>query len=198
MESVRAFLALELNDEARAVLAQLLKEFRQTSTRASWVRPENLHLTLHFLGDIVLTDFDSAFRELELSVAQIDSFVTTLQGVEAAPNVRRPRLVWACVPGAPDALTELSRVVRSLTNGLIAQPDTRPFTPHVTLGRIRDPRSAGPVLDIVNRNHAVRIGEFAVTRVALFRSTLARDGARYELLRDFPLRWTSSSERPTA
>lgn len=177
---IRAFAAITLPDGVvgeLTLLQHMLPLPRQ-------VAPENLHLTLVFLGSLhedTLEDVHLAFSRL-----RAPPFDLTLRGVEAFGGAR-PRNVWAGV--APSAgLTHLQRKVETAARGAGVAIEARRFTPHVTLGRFRPDEADMPRLERGMVDCAgFSAGPFAVTRFALMRSHLGRAGAEYDVLESYAL-----------
>jgi 2'-5' RNA ligase len=166
-------------------LAQEIDALRPHAGAIAWVAPDNLHITLKFLGSL-----DEA--RLADVVATIASVVTTpafdvlLRGLGAFPAPARPRVIWAGAADAP-AFTDLATALEGGFAGLGFPPEERGFTPHVTLGRVREPRR-DPALAAMLCAAATRpFGTLRVARVSLMRSDLSPRGARYTELHGWPL-----------
>jgi 2'-5' RNA ligase len=176
----RAFFALSIGDDARLELARAIERLRAEAwgERVRWVRPENLHLTLRFLGDVETDRVAGLLASLRGALAGTGAFECRATRVGGFPSASRTRVVAAAVePEAPlVALGErVERVV--LDAGFDAEP--RPFRAHVTLGRVRRPPLRGAAIDSPLAGAPLR-----VDRVVLYRSELGRDGSRYTELGD--------------
>jgi 2'-5' RNA ligase len=180
----RAFLALTLDDETRSAVAAIIERLRPLSQAVAWVPEPNLHLTLKFLGnqsEARLAEVRDAVAE---AVAASAPFTLTLHGVGAFPGMERPRILWVGVADGALAARELQGKVEAalVRRGFAA--DTRPWHPHLTIGRVFDDRrwrrEAGPALREAVAEAARRsFGVLAVGRVVLMRSDLSPRGARY-------------------
>jgi len=170
---VRAFFAIDLGAAARGAARAALAQLRDApgGDAVRWVRPEGLHVTLHFLGDIAFSQAAPLARSVGETVQGIEPFRLELGGARRFPSARRPRGLALDVQPAGSLVELAAAVGRGLLREGIA-PESRPFRPHVTLGRIR--RGAGPD----PRGIAVAAST-AVDEVVLFRSELSRSGARY-------------------
>ncbi|HOF41059.1 MAG TPA: RNA 2',3'-cyclic phosphodiesterase [Candidatus Hydrogenedentes bacterium] len=181
---MRCFIAVELPGETRAELQEMAGQLRRAGIRASWVRPENMHLTLRFLGDIDEDQVQMAGERLDRDCRGISPFSLVVESAGAFPNPRRPSVIWAGVGPLDGGLSELQAVTEQVATGIGLKPEKRPFRPHLTLARVRRPEEAGDV------GHALAIlanfrGEaFAVSGVTLFSSTLTPKGAVYKRIRE--------------
>ena len=191
-DTLRAFFAIELGDDSRASLAALIGRFREISSKVSWVRPENLHLTLRFLGDIDRAALEHLAEGLAEPLQQVDSFRVRVRGVGAFPNARRPGVIWAAVARPPEPLMAAQALVEAAARAAGLEAERQAFVPHITLGRVRNRRAAPGVIEAIDREKDLEVGEFTVRSVSLFSSELTPHGAIYRKLRDFPLKWTST------
>lgn len=185
---VRSFLAVLLPEEVRQRLWREAQPLREAVGRVAWVRVENLHVTLRFLGSVDEATLRRAADALAAACAQTSPFTVTLGGLGGFPGLRAPRVAWAGVAVGGEMLVALhARVERALAERGVP-PEGRPFHPHVTLGRTRDPRGApelGRALAAVVG--AGPYGEVRVDAVHLMRSELDPTGARYGTLVRAPL-----------
>jgi len=141
-----------------------------------------MHLTLAFLGEVSQGFLDSAREQLTDVAGRQEAFTMQLKGLGAFPSPSRARVVWIGTDEGKDDVCSLQNgVVRALTS-VGYQPERRPFSPHLTIGRLRLP-------DDVSRAVAVQFATevFTIDRVALFRSVLGSAGPTYSVLAEFPL-----------
>jgi 2'-5' RNA ligase len=182
--AIRAFIAIELDDAVRRAAAKVARALREGpgGDRVRWVRPENLHVTLRFLGDVESARVPSIARNLREAVAGLDSFPMHLGPVGAFPSARRPRVVVIDV--APrEPLEQLAEAVERAVVKEGLEPEKRRFRPHLTLGRASG-RAFPPVTAPVTA-----VGEsLVVDEIVLFRSELRRSGAIHTPLECIALR----------
>ena len=172
-ETIRAFIAIELDDGVRSALARLTRALRERpgGDRVRWVRPENLHVTLRFLADIASERVPSIAGRVRQAAAGQPGFRMHLGGVAAFPSARRPRVV-AVEVGPREPLEQLAEAVERAVVNEGLEPEPRRFQPHLTLGRV-GARARPPVTAPVTAE-----GEsLDVSEIVLFRSELRRDGA---------------------
>lgn len=176
---LRLFVGIALPEEARAVLAALAGGL----PGARWVAPENMHLTLRFVGEV---DDDLA-EDLDAALAGVPGapFDLTLNGLGAFESRNRVRAVWVAAEAGPELPALQARVESAAVRAGFA-PESRKFMPHVTVARLKNAPS-GKVTPYLERNGGFRSGPFTVTDFQLFRSHLGKAGPRYEVLADYPL-----------
>ena len=172
---IRAFLAVEIGEVARRSAADVSRSLRSRpgGDAVRWVRPESLHITLRFLGDVEPAIVPKLVACVAEGVRGLECFEARLVGVHGFPSARRPRVVVLDVaPREP-----LEALAAAVERGALAAgfaPESRPFRPHLTLGRVRDP--AAPDLEGAPEP---ALAPFPVREAVLFRSELRQSGARY-------------------
>ncbi|HSM57803.1 MAG TPA: RNA 2',3'-cyclic phosphodiesterase [Candidatus Sulfomarinibacteraceae bacterium] len=177
MESIRAFIAIDLSEEARAVLANAGETLarRVPSGVVKWVSPQKMHLTLRFLGDTPLEKLDELFAALDRTVSAHPPFSLHLDELGCFPNRRRPRVVWVGVQGDTAQAEALRDDIEEMAAAMGWEPEQRPFRPHLTLGRVKE---KGAALDLP-WGQGVAPAKIAVDAVHLFESQLRPSGAVY-------------------
>ncbi|HSA56751.1 MAG TPA: RNA 2',3'-cyclic phosphodiesterase [Gemmatimonadaceae bacterium] len=184
---MRAFLALNLDGELRERLHRDTAALRAAAPDATWVRAENLHLTLKFLGDVDPPHARLLADTLQATVARHPVIQATLAGAGAFPDLRRPRVIWI---GARDqsALKALAADVDRACAAAGFPPEARPFSAHVTLGRVKRPLGRDAAGALASAAHAVAASyPVRLGSVDLMQSELAPGGSRYSVVASLPL-----------
>lgn len=196
---IRAFIAIKLSDDLKrqieGVQADLERQVsRQGKTgrigKIGWVRPEGIHLTLKFLGEIPEAQVEAVGAVVRRAASAVGPFVLEARGLGAFPNPRAPRVLWLGLhgePGAMDALQRLQAAVEEGVAGLGFQRDDRAFTPHLTLARVRDRGAAAPLEQVLAADRDRVVGGFQADALALIKSELRPSGAVYTTLVEVPL-----------
>ena len=191
-QTIRSFIAIELPQAVKTGLQQLQTEL--TLPQYSFVKcvsPEGIHLTLKFLGNISAQKVTDITGVMEQASQGVNPFQLRLTEVGAFPNMRRPRVLWVGIKGEVDKLVDWQQ---RLDNGLVPlgfAKETRPFTPHLTLARVRENCSPGDRLhfgEMLAGAHAEVDYKFTVTSLNLMRSQLLPAGAVYSRLAEVKLK----------
>lgn len=186
---MRAFIAIDLPDAIRAVLREKQGAFRAVCPEARWTRPEGIHLTLKFLGEISEARVKQVSDALG-ALGPVEVFEIAVKGFGFFPDARRPRVFWAGLE-APPVLPELARRVEAALEPLGFPGEHRPFTPHLTLARFNIPRPQPALQELLERDpgggpEPAVLGRFAVSEFFLFESKLSPHGAAYAKIARFP------------
>ena len=171
---IRAFVAIPLPEALRNRLAELTRQLQRELPTVRWNRPETLHLTLRFFGEIAEESLEK-IAEIMLSIGRLHPpFVAELTGLGAFPAADRARVFWLGVRD-PGALAALQAALEQRLPEAGIPREQRPFTPHLTLGRQRGrDLVAGPVL---TRWRTLECGSLPVSRLILYESRLQAGGA---------------------
>lgn len=179
---MRSFLAVELPGELKRELGRILEELRQCGADVKWVRPEAIHLTLKFLGEIN----PEQVGETRLAVQEVaryhGPFKIEARGLGCFPRLEQPRVVWVGLEGEKWKLEALQRDVENALMKFGFPKEERPFKPHLTLGRVRSPKARLALVEKLKDRKEMQVGEFIVGSVILFKSELLPSGARYTKL----------------
>jgi len=182
-ELTRSFIAIEVSEGARAQIGELLKDLRQEPGIAvRWVEPRLVHLTLVFLGEVTQGFLVSARLRLADAAKRHPRFALQLKGLGAFPHPRRARVVWVGTEEGREEACLLQADVAASLRSIGFQLEKRPFSPHLTIGRLRVP---GDVSRVVTAHFESE--RFGIARVVLFRSVLGPKGPSYTSLAEFPL-----------
>jgi len=180
---VRLFIALETPAAVRESLAALLDSLRALSAQPRWVRPENLHVTLKFIGEWQ-PDKLEALRSA-LDAVRLDQPVTLdFRGLGFFPNEKRARVFWAGIEASPNLIT-LASEIEHATEKLGAPREQRAFSAHLTLARFEPPGLPEKLRGAIQENVAREFGSLHTNRFNLIESKLKPSGAEYTTLQTF-------------
>ena len=182
---IRCFIALELTSGIQQKLAAILKILKENiSEGVKWVPPENIDLTLKFLGDVQVEDIDPVKRGLEQAVGGIHPIRVSLTGLGAFPGMAKPRVVWVGLEADPVTGLLVNNIDQVI--GKIGYPgDNKPLTPHLTLGRTSKSINSRQMVLLSNflKSNPFQIDmQDTLRNVTLFRSSLTPSGAVYNRL----------------
>lgn len=182
----RLFVALPLPATVKAELNALVHVLKRVAPGVRWVRPEHMHVTLRFLGDVDDTQSPGLVESLR-GITELSPFTFHLAGVGAFPDRKRPRVVWTGVESGRDGMEALAAHVEKSVVAAGLPPEDRPFSPHLTLGRVKDPGDFTALWQTVGEvpfsGQSVQVAD-----VRLIWSTLTPAGPVYRDVESFPLR----------
>jgi 2'-5' RNA ligase len=181
---VRLFVALDIPSAVRENLATLLKSLRAVSPQTRWVRPENLHVTLKFMGELPETKLP-ATRSALAAVHSDQPVSVDFRGLGFFPNEKRPRVFWAGIEASPNLKT-LAADVERVVEKLGIPRERRPFSPHLTLARFEPPGLPEKLRSAIQENMAREFGSFRTNQYQLIESKLKLSGGEYTTLESFP------------
>jgi 2'-5' RNA ligase len=191
--TIRTFVAVELPEDVEQALTSVQEELRAHMGRAGnairWVRPEGIHLTLQFLGDVSEASIPNIVNALQAASIGSRRISLELGGLGVFPNLRRPRVLWAGLHGTTQDMKDLDMLHRAVSEGLTPlgfKPDKR-FDPHLTLGRVRDtvrPGELAAISDVVSSQSNLMVSRlpFQIDAISLMKSDLQPGGSIYTRL----------------
>jgi len=201
---MRSFVAVELPEPILEAVGQLSGRLRASGARVTWVKPENMHLTLRFLGEVDEDNINRLKTILSDSYRGMSPFTLSVRGVSAFPNMRRPSVVWVGAVEAREARSQVELgnepalgneraeaietaylAAESAARAIGLPPEEKAFHPHLTLARIKDAREAPPLVACLERERDFCAGDFTVRSVSLFSSRLTPHGPVYQRLEEF-------------
>ena len=191
MSLVRAFIAVELPIELRQAACTATSKLRtEIGELVRWVPIENMHLTLKFLGDVSPSNMEMLSQMLRAETDLVHCFDLRFSGLGSFPSPKRPRVIYVGIQ-APAALETLQRGIESASRRLGYESEDRGFSPHLTIGRVRQNVSAAEQQAIRRTLESTKIdslGSARVDSVQLFKSDLRPTGSVYIRLFSAPLR----------
>jgi 2'-5' RNA ligase len=178
--TIRSFIAIELNKDIQESLAKIQSQLRAARADVKWVKPENIHLTLKFLGNIdidLITKINGIFEELG---KKYQSFPADLNTLGAFPKIKNPRVIWAGMQKGKDEVIVIVKELEKQLAKIGIAKEEKEFHPHVTLGRLRSPYNRASLVEALEKNSKVPTLNFTVDKIVLFKSTLTPKGPIYE------------------
>lgn len=192
MQPIRTFIAIELNDALHHALADVQARLKRDAIARAirWVAPENIHLTLKFLGDVDAAHIPALERAIARVCNEVAPFTLTISGAGAFPNTRKPNVIWVGARGQVEIAARLAEQIDAACATLGFAREERAFTPHLTLGRVK--RDASPserqrLGALIESARIGDVGELRVERVAVMKSDLTPAGSVYTRLAECAL-----------
>ena len=178
-ETFRAFIAIDLPESVKSFLSEAQEALKSYGFGVKWVRPQNIHLTLKFLGDTATADTDKIAEAMTLAARNCPIVSLTARGVGVFPNARRPRVIWAGLNGQVEALVNLQQTLNAHLADLGFATDTRGFKSHLTLGRVKGKIASDRMIAAIDKLKEFESELFETHEVVLFKSELRPSGAVY-------------------
>jgi len=187
-QAMRCFISITLPEEIKRGMTAIQGRLRASGADVSWTRPEGMHLTLKFLGEVeekILPEMEAA---LNAAVRGRSSFFLKVSGIGTFPDMRRPRVIWIALKEHGNNLIRLQRGVEEKFNEIGFPQEDRDFTPHITLGRIRSQKNVEKLLSLIEKEKDVELNGFDASCVHLMQSQLKPTGAVYTELYSAPVK----------
>lgn len=183
-DPVRCFVAVDIDREIRTTVGVFLETLRREFRGIKWVKPDNLHLTLKFLGNVEPGAVEGVGAALDNAVNGRTPFTLNFSGAGLFPDRGSPRVLWIGVTAGAEEMTALGAAVEESLSPLGFPPESRPFTPHLTIGRVKNIGTPRMLAEAMADAADIGWGESVVDRIHLVRSELFPSGPRYSILHD--------------
>jgi 2'-5' RNA ligase len=183
-EFVRAFLAFEIdNPDVKKKLIETQKLSIQTGADLKLVEPDNIHITVRFLGDITLKIADKVFEEMKK--VQFIPLNVHINGLGVFPSLSYPRVLWAGIAEGAEQLKNVFTQLEPRLQGIGFQPDPKGFSPHLTIARVRSATNKAQLAEFVTKNAKHDFGIVKAKCLRLKQSELTPNGPIYSTLKEF-------------
>ncbi|MBN2453398.1 MAG: RNA 2',3'-cyclic phosphodiesterase [Candidatus Omnitrophica bacterium] len=185
---MRAFIAIDISESFRGVLERVEASLKYAGADVKWADPASIHLTLKFLGEINDEKCADVKSALDAIAGSVRPFEMTLKALGAFPEMRHPRVIWVGLDRGASEATALAGLVESALSELGFAKEERPFSPHLTIGRVRSPLNRDKLIDKISSVSAgfqpSDAGSYKVSSIILFQSTLTPKGSIYSKLHE--------------
>jgi 2'-5' RNA ligase len=188
MNTVRSFIAIEINPENRAKFIEIQKELSQINADIKLVEPHNIHLTLHFLGNQNLETIEKIKNKLKPIFEKLSTFEFQPQGLGAFPNRNNPRVIWVGIGEGSDNIENIFNHSKDVLKDIGIDLEDRKFHPHLTLARIKSGKNKHLLTQFLTAYHPPEFHLQKAEEVILFKSTLTPKGPIYEKLYSWRLK----------
>ncbi|OGX17104.1 MAG: 2'-5' RNA ligase [Omnitrophica WOR_2 bacterium RBG_13_44_8b] len=190
---MRTFIAIELPEEIRDALAKLEQQLKSAQADVKWVAPENIHLTLKFLGEIDDKKSESIINITNDIASHENPFQARISSIGAFPKMSALRVIWVGIDKGDEETRKIALELENLIAKLGIPKEDRPFSSHITIGRTRSAINRERLVQELNKFGGQLTQEnleFSVTKITLFKSTLTPHGPIYEILNEAHLKTT--------
>ena len=176
---MRLFIAIELPNEIKQGIAKVQEDLKKTGANAGWTRPEGMHLTLKFLGEVPEVKVPEIMQTLDDAAKGTGKLSLSIEGAGAFPHTKNPRVIWIGVGGDVKELGVLQAGIEEAMEKIGFEREARKFSPHLTLARIKFLKPRDNWQQRIEGIRDVNLGKFEAGQVSLMKSELKRDGAVY-------------------
>ena len=185
---IRSFLAFELPLEIKNMVARVSGELRQSTLKARWVKVDNIHLTVVFMGNIETGDIPAIARGVQGVCQTFGPFDLSLKGIDCFPNRRNPRVLWLGLDGDLEPMSDFRDALQEHLTGFGIKEEKRKFKPHLTLARFRKPKKMDSEEDqLLSKYEDLSSSVCSLKELILFKSDLKPTGAVYTKVEAWPL-----------
>ena len=185
MNTVRTFIAIELDDSTRQALSTIQAQLKKTGADVKWVKPENSHLTLKFLGEPPVDKIKPITESVNNSCRK-NPFLLEWSHLGAFPTIEHPQVIWIGIEKGKDQIREIAFELEGALEKLGFKKERREFDPHITLGRCRSPLNRFALFKAI-KDYNLPIISQEVRKIVFIKSTLSAQGPHYEAIKEFPL-----------
>ena len=180
---MRTFISVELPDEVKEKIDEFIKKLDDAEIKVKWVKKDNLHLTLKFLGWVEDNNLDKLIRSTEESVSNSGSFRVSLKGIGTFPEGKNPQVVWVGTEEGGGKLCDLADRLSKIGT----RREKREFKAHLTIGRVKEKGGVDKLLKKLEKFKDIKFGEVLVDKICIMKSTLTPKGPIYEIFKEVKL-----------
>lgn len=185
---MRAFIAIDVSKEIQDALGRIEPHLKYAGADVKWVKPENIHLTLKFLGEIDARKAEAVKAALDQAARSTKPFDLSIKDIGAFPKIDHPRVIWVGLDrGAAETVALAAKVDEALSK-LGFPKEERPFSPHLTIGRVRSPLNKAKLAEKISTAASDAalspVPPHQVAAIVLYQSTLTPQGSIYAKLHE--------------
>jgi len=195
-ENIRAFVALKLPENIISSIKRIQEDLKLYRFPVRWVRPEKMHLTIKFFGEIAESDIKKIGAEMNNCVGGYAPLYLSAKGIGVFPGIARPRVIWAGISGEASLLFDLRNALENRFEEISFKREDRPFKGHLTIGRFRERADSGRLIDALKKFQSFESEIFVAEKLYLYKSDLRPEGPVYTELLSAPLKLPAASSGP--
>lgn len=190
---MRTFIAIELPKEIKQELAKIQEQLKASGADVKWVKPESIHLTLKFLGEIEERKLEQINQILQEVTKNKSTFQASISSLGAFPKIQYPRVIWVGINNGDEQTKKLAEDLEERIEKIGIPKEKRVFSTHITIGRVRTPNKRKELIQCLDKLSNLFEGKnlgWEVRKITLFKSTLTPEGPIYEALKEAALTTT--------
>lgn len=186
--AIRSFLAFEIPLELRDTVSFIYDGLKASNLDVRWVKEENIHVTVVFMGNVKEEDIDPVSKVLERTCSKYGPFVIRVKGVGVFSSLRNPRVLWIGIEGDIERMRHFRNRLQKELRHFGIKEETKKFSPHLTVGRFKKGfNQSNRLRELIERYRDVTSPKATVKELVLFKSELRPEGAIYTKLNSWPL-----------
>lgn len=178
---IRLFIALNIQQSIKEYLTKIIDDFKSKGGKIKWVEPDNMHLTLKFLGNTEYSLVEGIKSQLDNLTADSTQIISDLSRIGGFPNLRAPKVLWVDLEKNRDQIIELAKSIDTSLSEIGFATDNKPFKPHLTLGRVKKDDNLEQLTDYLCK-FKLENKEIVFDSLSLIKSTLTNEGPIYKSL----------------
>ena len=187
MRTIRSFIAINIPAKIRNKLEEIQDDLKKANVTLQLVRPENIHITLKFLGNVPVEDIKDIQDAINESISGFKIFSLSFEKIGVFPNPQYPRVIWVGIEKGVEELSLLNTKIENSLSGFSLHQENRKFQPHLTVARVRSGKNRNKLVNTLEELKNIRVGEMLAKEICLMESILKPQGAQYNTLKTFLL-----------
>ncbi len=188
MEKIRTFIAIKLAPEIISNIGRVQEELKRTDAQVKWVEPDNIHLTLKFLGHVTLAELEKVKITTKETLGPFAPFEISVARLGAFPKIKYPRVIWVGIDRGREELKRITSHLEERLTRIGFAREKREFSPHLTLGRVKSRKGRERLIEALSLVKASNLGNMKVTKISIMKSELRLQGPIYTSLEEIDLR----------
>ena len=179
---MRCFIAIPLPEDLRKQLADIQRQLKQFDGDVTWSKPEGIHLTLKFLGEMSKEQIESIKKVMSRVASNHPRFSLESGGTGCFPTIQHPRILWVGLNQGKESVVKLAAELEKELVLLDIPSEARAFNPHLTLGRVKSTNNLGPMMEYFQKRIKPDSHRINASEIHLYESILKPSGAEYRIL----------------
>lgn len=184
---MRIFISIELPDEIKKNLDKLMAKLKETEAAVKWVKAENLHITLKFLGWVEVKQLDNLIKLTREAISGFESFKISFENLGTFPPGENPKIIWVGTDKGGHKLCKLAKNLEETLAAFGYKKESREFKSHITIGRVKGKQGADKLKAKIKSLKAPKFGAVLVDRISIMKSTLTPKGPIYEKVKELSI-----------
>lgn len=181
---IRAFIAINIEEEIKEGLCQLISKLRNDEDQIKWVKRESFHLTLKFLGNINISQIEDIYKQLQIIASNNLPFKISLSSLGVFPNEKRPQVIWVGIEEGSKELIKIAQEVEDALEEMDISKERKKYTPHLTIGRIKRIKKREEFIKRIKNVNILKSNCFTAKKLNLMKSNLTPKGAIYATVKE--------------